>query len=129
MVIAQVTKEVRIFELSAIMRPPIRVNEDSFSQFSFDNADFNSQTLDGYRTLHAMGGIHCVTPTSAIIPDQCIERLKSRPSAAEIGKFGTIPLMQFEKKSDDGFKNVKIKDLNDIKPISSKINPQISDLS
>jgi hypothetical protein len=30
---------------------------DSFSQFIFDNADVNIETLDGKNTFHALGGI------------------------------------------------------------------------
>ncbi|XP_011707609.1 PREDICTED: uncharacterized protein LOC105462604 [Wasmannia auropunctata] len=62
-------------EISAIMRSPISIDSQSFSQFVFDNADFNTQTLDGLNTFHAMGGIQCLTPSTAIAPDQKIERL------------------------------------------------------
>ena len=33
-----------------------------FTQFVFDNADFNVATLTGHNTFHSMGGIACVTP-------------------------------------------------------------------
>ena len=35
---------------------------ECFTQFVFDNADFNVATLTGHNTFHAMGGIACVTP-------------------------------------------------------------------
>jgi hypothetical protein len=62
-----------LFEVSAIMRPPLDIDDKSFSQFVFDNADFNTQALDGHNTFHAMGGIHCITPRNAIAPDQSIQ--------------------------------------------------------
>ncbi|GBP51472.1 hypothetical protein EVAR_44447_1 [Eumeta japonica] len=42
-----------LFEVSAIMRLPLNIDDQSFSQFVFDNADFNTQT-DGHNTFHAM---------------------------------------------------------------------------
>ncbi|KAK9882608.1 hypothetical protein WA026_022237 [Henosepilachna vigintioctopunctata] len=73
--------ESLLFEISAIMRPALTIEQNSFSQFVFDNADFNTNTLDGLSTFHAMRGIHCVTPKTAIAPDQVIPRLLRMPSA------------------------------------------------
>lgn len=36
-------------------------SEESLKQFVFDNTDFNIQTLDGYGTLHSVGGVVCYT--------------------------------------------------------------------
>ena len=35
-----------------------------FTQFVFDNADFNVATLTGHNTFHSMSGIACATPSS-----------------------------------------------------------------
>lgn len=51
--------EVRMFEVSCINHPQSIVHPDTFSQFVFDNADVNVDTLDGSNTFHAMGGIQC----------------------------------------------------------------------
>ena len=37
-----------------------------FTQFVFDNADFNVATLTGHNTFHSMGGIACVTPPGSM---------------------------------------------------------------
>lgn len=86
-----------LFEISAIMRPGITIEPDAFSQFVFDNADFNTSTLDGLNTFHAMGGIHCVTPKTAITPDQIIPRISRMPSAKVVGQYGAIPMQVFQK--------------------------------
>ena len=49
-------KEVRKFEALCVTRPPPRIIPNSFAQFVFDNADWNSNTLDGKGTFHVMGG-------------------------------------------------------------------------
>lgn len=67
-----------LFENSAIMHSPLEIYDDAFSQFVFDNADFNTQTLDGH-TFHAMGGIHCIIPRDANAPAQNIKRLNQMP--------------------------------------------------
>lgn len=43
--------EAMLFQISAIMRPPLGIDECAFSQFVFDNADFNTRTLDGYNLI------------------------------------------------------------------------------
>lgn len=48
-------REVTIFENSCIHRPESEILENSFSQFVFDNADININTLDGRGTFLAMG--------------------------------------------------------------------------
>lgn len=50
------------------MRISIAIEPDAFVQFIYDNADFNTKTLDGLNTFHAMGGIQCVTAGAAFIP-------------------------------------------------------------
>jgi hypothetical protein len=119
-----------LFEISAVMRPGIFIDPSkSFSQFVFDNADFKTNTLDGLNTFHAMGGIHCVTPKSAIAPDQVIPRLTRVPSADVIGKYGSIPIHTFQRnKESSGLKDVKILDLESIHPVSSNVVPSSYDL-
>lgn len=120
--------EAMMFEVSAIMRPPLNIDDSAFSQFVFDNADFNTQTLDGHNTFHAMGGIHCVTPRNAIAPDQNIERLKQMPSAKVVGSFGTIALKTFMKKNNMGLQTIKIQNLGSIRAVSEVVMPSVSDL-
>ncbi|KAJ8886648.1 hypothetical protein PR048_012860 [Dryococelus australis] len=52
--------ETVLFEVSAIVHPGITIQPSAFSQFVYDNADFNTSTLDRLDTFNAMGGIHCI---------------------------------------------------------------------
>lgn len=56
-------------------------------QFVFDNADVNVNTLDGENTFHEMGGIMCITPHNAVLPDQNIPRSKKHVTADTISCF------------------------------------------
>lgn len=58
-----------------------------------------------------MGGIQCITPTTAIAPDQNIGRMKKMPSAQIVGKCGSIALKTFEKKNLVGLKPIEIRNL------------------
>lgn len=120
--------EAMLFEVSAIMCSPLVIDDYAFSQFVFDNADFNTQTLDGYNTFHAMGGIHCITPTNAIAPNQNIQRVKQIPSAQVVEKFGAIALKTFEKRNVAGLKSIEIRNLDSIRSVSKVIMPSASDL-
>ena len=86
-------RETLQFESSIVNDPEqIKISDDAFIQFSFDNADHNTNTIDGFKTFHAMGGIMCFTPSSAVTSENAIKRLNSVPTSTEIGKFGFLPL-------------------------------------
>ncbi|KAJ8884898.1 hypothetical protein PR048_011094 [Dryococelus australis] len=57
------------------MKLEIKINQEEFCQFINDNADFNSQTTDGYKTFHVMGGMYTVAPATAVPADKKIPRL------------------------------------------------------
>ena len=118
-----------LFEISGVMRQGITVDSSfSFSQFVFDNADFNTNTLDGLNTFHAVGGIHCVTPKTAIAPDQIIPRLARMPSAKVIGKYGSMPMQIYQRnKESAGLKAIVIVELESMYPVSSDVVPSSYD--
>lgn len=62
-------KKSRLFEEAACLGCTVDIEDESFSQFIFDNADFNINNIDGCNTFHAMGGIQCITPKSAVTID------------------------------------------------------------
>ena len=66
-----------------------------FTQFVFDNADFNVATLTGHNSCHAMGSIACVTPPGKV--EKCpVERIMQPPPADVVGTFGQISVsLQF----------------------------------
>ncbi|KYN29867.1 hypothetical protein ALC57_00676 [Trachymyrmex cornetzi] len=44
----------------------LRFKPETFCQFVFDNADFNTNTIDGANTFHSMGGIRVITPANSV---------------------------------------------------------------
>ncbi|KAJ8867663.1 hypothetical protein PR048_031466 [Dryococelus australis] len=83
--------EVQLLEMSSILHTHPNMNW-LFSQFVFDNADFNVCTIDGLNTFHAMGGIRCTAPESSVIRRTEISKLTKIPSSKSSGEFGVLPL-------------------------------------
>ena len=50
-------EEVQQFEQALMSGGDLSYDLSSFTQFVFDNADFNVATLTGHNTFHSMGGI------------------------------------------------------------------------
>lgn len=120
-------EETLLFEASIIHDPQQYDLTNSYIQFVFDNADHNTDTIDGRSTFHSMGGIMCVSPASSVQSTKTIERLKKIPSADSIGKFGFIPLKHFEKRNLAGRKNIIIKNLESENQISHEIEITLTD--
>lgn len=100
--------EVRKFETSALQQPLQILTKNSFTQFIFDNADINMDTIDGHDTFHAMGGIQCFTPKTSLIPRTPIDKVKSLPNATSLREYGSIPLEHFDKPSEGGLATMTI---------------------
>lgn len=89
--------EARMFEVSCMNHPQSSNHPNSFSQWAFDNADVNVDTIDGRNNFHAMGGIQCVTPAiSASSSGTVIARTSTVPKACTVGEFCVIPVTTFE---------------------------------
>lgn len=119
--------EIGIFENSSIHARDREILENTFSQFVFDNADFNTDTLDGRGTFHSMGGIHCITPSTGIEKDSIIPRITRRKSAAEIAEIGRIPVIQYGKHHLAGLKATRVENVNELYSISHDILPTVPD--
>lgn len=125
-------KDTMILETSAIMRPDQLMLKDpsmSFVQFSFDNADFNVNTLDGTGTFHAMGGIMIVTPHNSSCPENKIDRLTKCTASELVQRNPPIQLETFQKvPSDQGLSAINIVNLDNIHPLPEEIVPLPSDI-
>lgn len=104
-------KETQKMVSSLIINSDPSYNLDKFSQFVFDNADFNVATLTGHNTFHAMGGIACVTPHSDT-NKQSLPRNMNIASAETIGKFGQIPIKSYKKPPKVGLSSVSLEALD-----------------
>ncbi|GBM11001.1 hypothetical protein AVEN_1336-1 [Araneus ventricosus] len=59
-------REICKYETSVTMSTSSEVQDNGFSQFVFNNADHNTSTVDGHGTYHVMGGMQCVSASSAV---------------------------------------------------------------
>lgn len=121
-------REITIFENSCIHRAESEILENSFSQFVFDNADFNTNTLDGRGTFHAMGGIHCVTPYTSIQREKKIPRIVEINSASEVAQLGMVPVLSYNKHKSAGLQGITVADVEALRQLPSEILPTIPDL-
>ena len=100
-------KEVQRFESALISDGEPSYELDGFTQFVFDNADFNVATVDGHNTFHSMGGIACVTPPG-IQETSPVKRNVKIPSAEVLGAFGHISIKTYSKPAVPGLQSVVV---------------------
>ena len=103
-------REVKRFENSLISSGEPSYGLNGFTQFVFDNADFNIATLTGHNTFHAMGGVAYVTP-SGIVEKSPVKRTMQLLSAAAVGTFGQIPIKTFSKPAVPALQSVTMEPL------------------
>ena len=73
--------EVTLYESSTIAAGELTITDTAFIHYVFDNADFNTRTLDGLGTFHSMGGIRCITPAEEVKSGERLKRLDKNISA------------------------------------------------
>ncbi|KMQ90383.1 hypothetical protein RF55_9871 [Lasius niger] len=100
--------EISQFEYSAAQSCP-DVDSSSSSQFVFDNADFNINTMTGKDTFYAMGGIRCVTPHDAVKNRQFV-KITSTSEYSEIGSCRQIQLHTFQRPKS-GIEEIALKNV------------------
>lgn len=121
-------QETLILESSCIQRAQPQILPDAFSQFIFDYADFNINTLDGHGTFHTMGGIHCVSPYNATERDRRILRAPHTNTATLIGQYGVIPIKRYEKLDVHDKQPLITNNLDSIRLIDNDVVPTTCDL-
>lgn len=110
--------EVMIFESSVLISAQPTFISGAFCQYVFDNADHNTNTLDGLNTFHSMGGIRCITPKQFVKSNGPINRLKSIIPSSKIGTIHQIAFQTFEKEGKMGFTKIILEDLSRLGKIS-----------
>ncbi|KYN29123.1 hypothetical protein ALC57_01442 [Trachymyrmex cornetzi] len=113
-------REARVFEISSVLHPYLYESQQGFTQFVFDNVDHQTCTLTGSNTLHAMAGIQCTTPKIKNLFSSVIPRVQKIPASIEVGKFGRIDVLPFQK-VNPGIASVKIENLQDLNPLTNDI--------
>lgn len=73
-------------------------NLTGFTQFIFDNADFNIATLTGHGTFHSLRVLACAT-TAGIPMHPQLKRSSKVQSCQNSRKFGSIPVRRYTKRA------------------------------
>lgn len=121
--------EAQMLEMSATLQSELQITPGPFCQFVFDNADFHISTLDGLNTFHSMGGIECLTPKSALVPAQPLEKITKAPTDKSIVCRGVLQLKTFENLNGRGLKNIAIEALPCLEAPNTKVQmPSTTDL-
>ncbi|GBM42127.1 hypothetical protein AVEN_99051-1 [Araneus ventricosus] len=122
--------EICKYETSITTNTSSEVQNNGFAQFVFDNADYNTRTVDGYGTFHVMGVVQCVTPASSVQTSSCIPRQKIIPTANIGGKFGFIPIVIHDWLKNHGLNLLVMEDVLSLKlrPMDVKIGTISLDL-
>lgn len=120
--------DAQMLELSAIYHPVQSRPSGIFSQYVFDNADYNVTTLDGLKTFHSMGGIECIPPARNLPSTQPIQKLSTAPSAKNVGTLGMLQLLTYENIGNMGLKAIKVEDLNNCYSLPNVPFPKVSDI-
>lgn len=100
---------------------------DTYLQFVYDNADHNTG-YDGKNTFHCMGGIMCVTPSSAVSFTKSIPRLKGVLSANDSGTFGFLPLTDFKNNKPFKLDSIIMRDWKEVLDIDFKLQIESIDI-
>ena len=108
--------DTRSYILSAISNHNERILENTFTQFVFDNTDFNCATLDGFNTLHVMGGVQCISPTTGLLPPEPIPKVRTNITEKEIADMGKTDVVTFKRSNGDGLNYVKMSNIDELMP-------------
>ena len=89
--------EVRRFKQSIMEQETIlpELPNGSFVQWSADNVDHNSVTLDGKGTFHGMGMLIAITPAIPMDKFKTVRRLSKRKQVCELVKNKGIPIIEY----------------------------------
>ena len=111
--------EVKLYKQSILMSNSnvsemTNHSDCSFAQWSADNVDNNTATLDGTKTFHGMGVIVSVTPVNTNIRSQAIKRLKKKQLVDDLVKSKGIPITEFTDKLESFPKFKPYKDFKEL---------------
>ncbi|KYN11020.1 hypothetical protein ALC57_16838 [Trachymyrmex cornetzi] len=81
-------------------------------QYVFDNADFNTNTLDAANTFHSMGGIRIITPANCLEKRERVQRRKCRVKASELSEIGKIPFHIFDNSDGKNYEQLVVRDIS-----------------
>lgn len=101
--------ETQLYEASVAQEAELQLDEGAFIQYVNDNADFNTNTIDGKGTFHNLGRISVITPKNCVQSKNPITRLPEKPPQSELVKKGKIPIQYYYHAKKEGLQTLKIK--------------------
>ncbi|KYN21448.1 hypothetical protein ALC57_06174 [Trachymyrmex cornetzi] len=101
--------ETLLFEASVAKFDDLRLKNGAFVQYVNDNADFDTNTIDGKNTFHNLGRIEIITPASSIEEKRPVPRLHYLPPANSFVDDGTIPVLPYPHAKKSGLQKVIVK--------------------
>lgn len=75
-----------------------------------------------------MGGIICVNPHTAVLPDEKIPRLKRSVPSKEIALVGSVEMRKFWKKKNSGLSTIPVMDVQGTCSFAEEMLPSTPDL-
>lgn len=100
-----------LYQVSAVTSFQPEFSEESFSQFVFDNVDWNARTLDGKETFHSLGGIQCVTPKNTFMCNREVIKCKTKLPAGHVAQVGAIDIQRFNRDGCSGLSSIKMENV------------------
>lgn len=104
--------ETLLYEASVAKFDDVRLKNGAFVQYVHDNADFDTNTIDGKNTFHNLGRIEIITPASSIEEKRPVPRLHSLPAANTFVDDGAIPVLSYPHTKKSGLQKVFVKIIN-----------------
>ena len=101
--------EVVRYQSSATQNSAPFIDGIAHFQYVFDNYDYNLRTLDGHGTFHAMGGIVCVTPKTAVHTNTRIPR-KGVDTSKAVSCREVIPITVYQVPKTRRLDQIKVED-------------------
>lgn len=86
-------------------------NQRAFTQYVFDNADYDIRTLTGHGTFHNLGGMRISTPAPTPTTTETVRRILHPPSAGAIAADGKLDINWYKKPPTTGLNKIKIREL------------------
>lgn len=119
---------VRLFESSVIISENAPDYTDAYCQFMFDNADHNTETINGKGTFHIMVGTNGVTPDTSVSFNYTINKYYQSLRTSDYDKKGFLELLTYDPPIDsEKLASIKVANILEENKINMKIEVRKSD--
>ncbi|GBM05705.1 hypothetical protein AVEN_175551-1 [Araneus ventricosus] len=92
-----------------------RILNDTWSTSKSSNEKAERERIvrsAGFNNFYSMGGIKCITPSSALPPSDSNKELKSVPKTEVVGKLGILEMFSSENMKTRALQQIVVQNLN-----------------